>query len=152
MINKNKLFHKKLILSIIAIFTVSILIYGCGDKEGSVNSISKEIDALPKASYITLNDDSKITEIKNQFDKLSESDQKKIKNVDKLNQDLDVIKAIKEGHKAADTDFKVSEKVSQEIKNLNMNNEGEVQKVTKDYDSLTDAQKTLVTNASKINR
>lgn len=152
MINKNKLFHKKLILSIIAIFTVSILIYGCGDKEGSANSITQEIDALPKPSYITLNDDSKITEIKNQFDKLSESDQKKIKNVDKLNQDLDVIKAIKEGHKAADKDFKESEKVSQEIKNLNINNSQEVQKVTKDYDSLTEAQKTLVTNTSKINR
>lgn len=152
MINKNKLFHKKLILSIIAIFTVSILIYGCGDKEGSVNSISKEIAALPKPSYITLNNDSKITEIKNQFDKLSESDQKKIKNVDKLNQDLDVIKAIKEGHETVDKDFRVSEKVSQKIKNLNMNNQGEVQKVTKDYDSLTEAQKTLVANASKINR
>lgn len=152
MINKNKLFHKKLILSILAIFTVSILIYGCGDKEGSVNSISKEIDALPKPSYITLNDASKIDTIKDQFDKLSDSDKKKVKNSDKLTQDLDIIKAIKEGHKAADMDFKESEKVSQEIKNLNMNNEGDVQKATKDYDALTDAQKTLVTDASKINR
>lgn len=150
--DNKKFLHNKVILSILAIFLISTLISGCGDKEGSPNNITKEIESLPKPSYTTLKDATKIDQIKSQFEKLSEADKKKVKNADKLKQEEDVIKAIKEGHEAADKDFKESEKVSQEIKNLNTNDSKEVEKVTKDYDSLTEAQKTLVVDSKKINR
>ncbi len=150
--DNKKFLHNKFMLSILSIFIISTLIYGCGDKEGSPSNITKEIESLPKPSYTTLKDAAKIDEIKDQFEKLSADDKKKVKNADKLKQEEDVIKAIKEGHEAADKDFKVSEKVSQEIKNLNINDSKEVEKVTKDYDSLTEAQKTLVVDSKKINR
>lgn len=138
----------KVILGIIAIFTMGSFLLGCNDAQ--VDKVAEGISKLPPANYITIKDKESIEKIKGEFDKLSKEQQEKIKDAVKLKQDEDAIKAIEDANNSVNDDFKKSQQVSEEIKNLDTKDTQAVDKVKKDYMSLSEAQKALVINANKI--
>lgn len=138
----------KVILGIIAIFTMGSFLLGCNNAQ--VDKVAEGISKLPPANYITIKDKESIEKIKGEFDKLSKEQQEKIKDAVKLKQDEDAIKAIEDANNSVNDDFKKSQQVSEEIKNLDTKDTQAVDKVKKDYMSLSEAQKALVINANKI--
>lgn len=138
----------KVILGITAIFTMGSFLLGCNDAQ--VDKVAEGISKLPPANYITIKDKESIEKIKGEFDKLSKEQQEKIKDAVKLKQDEDAIKAIEDANNSVNDDFKKSQQVSEEIKNLDTKDTQAVDKVKKDYMSLSEAQKALVINANKI--
>lgn len=138
----------KVILGITAIFTMELFLLGCNDAQ--VDKVAEGISKLPSANYITIKDKESIDKIKGEFDKLSKEQQEKIKDAVKLKQDEAAIKAIEDSNNFVNDDFKKSQQVSEEIKNLDTKDTQSVDKVKKAYMSLSEAQKCLVIDTNKI--
>ncbi|GAA0781621.1 hypothetical protein [Hathewaya limosa] len=122
----------------------------------SAAKVIQEINNLPSPCYTELKDEEVVNKATENFNALSKEVQALVTNYSKLKQSQDVIKAYKEAKNSVENDFEVAEKVFNEIKslpskeNIKISDKDDISKARKDYDKLTNAQKSLVGDITKL--
>lgn len=122
----------------------------------SAAKVIQEINNLPSPCYTELKDEDVVNKATENFNALSKEVQVLVTNYSKLKQSQDVIKAYKKAKNSVENDFEVAEKVFNEIKslpskeNIQISDKDAISKARKDYDKLTNAQKHLVGDITKL--
>lgn len=109
----------------------------------AVNTVEKLIDAI--GTPVTLDSKAKIEAAREAYDKLTYAQKSKVSNYDKLTAAEEELKNLQ-----ATADKEAADRVIALIDNINLQNEYTVTAARAGYDSLTDAQKALVTNYDKL--
>lgn len=115
--------------------------------EATTNVIN-DIDKLKAASEVTLKDEAEVQKLRLAYDALDDTQKKLVTNYDKLTTAEGKIAELKAADQQAAS--AVAEKINAIEEEVKLEDKSAVEAARADYDKLTDAQKALVTNYSKL--
>ncbi|KHD34892.1 phosphohydrolase [Clostridium acetobutylicum] len=116
------------------------------DTQSVINSINN----LPDPTSISLNDDANVQNALNAYNSLTPDQKQLVSNADKLTQDINKIQALKASAANSQAANDVIPKINTIPNNVTLNDEGAITTARSAYNALTDPQKALVTNYSKL--
>ncbi|URZ18310.1 fibronectin type III domain-containing protein [Clostridium felsineum] len=116
------------------------------DTQNVINAINN----LPDPTSVTLNDDPSVQNALNAYNALSPDQKQLVPNTDKLNQDSNKIQTLKANAANSQAANDTISKINAIPNNVTLNDEGSINAARASYNNLTDPQKQLVSNYSKL--
>lgn len=137
---------KKILFALIISF--SFLLISCKKNENNdiVTNLNNLINNLPEVSNVTLEWEDDIIKANDEYNKLTEKEKQKINNFSKVEESLNKINEL--NLKIEEINSLINNLI--DLDNIKINNEEEVLKIYNEYNKLSNYDKTLINNYSKV--